>query len=107
MKSLRERIVFKRVDKISDSVNLLLFEDKKVTIEYLKDLIDSKDIVLTDFFYEKDVAGTIHAIRDSVEFRELIEEMIEAVKEYRKTGCLVPISKPKKSDYRIIKNKEI
>ena len=102
MKSLRERIVFKRVDKISDSIDLSLFKEQ-LTIEYLKDLIDNKDIVLTNFFYEKDVAGTIHAIRDSVEFKELMEDMITAVKQYRKTGCLVPISKPKKSDYRIHK----
>ena len=35
MKSLKERIVFKRVDKISPTVDLDLFKERNVTIELL------------------------------------------------------------------------
>ena len=58
--------------------------------------------ILSDYFYEKDVSGVINSIKDSIEFKELMIEMITAVKKFRETGCLVPVSthKSKKSDYK-------
>ena len=98
MKNITERIVFKRVDKISNVLDMELFENKKITIEYLHQLIQEQKIELKDYFYEKDVSGIIHSIRDSVEFKNLMIEMIEAVKKYRETGFLSPINKIKKTD---------
>lgn len=105
MKNITERIVFKRVDKISNKIDMDLFKDIDITIEYLHDLIQNNKIQLKDYFYEKDVSGIIHSIRDSVEFKDLMIEMIEAVKKYRETGFLSPINKIKKTDnkYKNIK----
>jgi hypothetical protein len=105
LKNITERIVFKRVDKISNKIDMDLFKDIDITIAYLHDLIQNNKIQLKDYFYEKDVSGIIHSIRDSVEFKDLMIEMIEAVKKYRKTGFLSPINKIKKTDnkYKNIK----
>ena len=98
MKNITERIVFKRVDKISNVLDMELFESKKITIEYLHQLIQEQKIKLKDYFYEKDVSGIIHSIRDSVEFKNLMIEMIKAVEHYRSTRFLSPINKIKKTD---------
>lgn len=83
MKAMENRIVFKKIYKIARVVDLSMFKNKNITVEYLNELIESKKLNLGDFFYGKDVSGVIHDIRDSITFKNMLIKLLPKIQKYQ------------------------